>query len=136
MAAGIATLKKYDDSFINKINRLGDKLREGFNDGFQKAGVKGQATGYGSLCQIHFGNKEISTSKDVKNILAAAKKLPILLVLELINRGIFPIYRAGFCTSTPMAENEINKTLKEFEKTLEVLKPYIEEQTPNLLREA
>jgi glutamate-1-semialdehyde 2,1-aminomutase len=133
MAAGIAALEKYDDVLIDRTNKLGDKLRDGFNQGFRKAKIKGQATGFGSVLQVHYGDKEISTAKDVKTILKSAKKLPQLFHLEMLNRGINPLYRDIFCTSTPMTDKEIDRTLREFEETLEVLKPYVTEETPHLL---
>jgi glutamate-1-semialdehyde 2,1-aminomutase len=134
MAAGIAALEKYDQAAVDKVNRLGDRLREGFNRGFKKAGLKGQATGIGSLVQVHWRDGEIVTAKDSAKGRGAAGELLNLFHFEMLNRGIFFAPRGMFSISTPMIENEVDKAIGEFESTLGMLKPYLAEVRPSLIQ--
>ena len=47
MAAGLASLKAFDEAENFRINDLGRRLRKGFNQAFQQSGIKGQALGSG-----------------------------------------------------------------------------------------
>jgi glutamate-1-semialdehyde 2,1-aminomutase len=133
MTAGLAAMRAYDQQAVDRINKSGDHLRQGFRGALKTSGIKGIVTGIGSLCQIHWGEGEIKTAGDSRNHLKAAKNLPRLLHLELLNRGIFIAPRGFCCISTPMTGKEIDHSIKAFSETLGVLKPYIESETPFLL---
>ncbi len=133
MAAGVAALEKYDQQAVDKINKLGDRLRDGFKQSFIKVGIKGQVTGLGSLAQVHWIDGEIVTAKDSMLGRISAVEVMKLSHCEMMNRGIFSAPRGMFAISTPMTEKEIDKTIKEFEKTLKMLKPYIAEVMPALV---
>ena len=126
-------VEKYDADLIAKTNRLGDSLREGLNSAFKRAGIKAQAIGQGSLVAIHWGGGQISNARDAATIYGSAKKLPSLFHLEMLNRGMYVAPRGFFCLSTPMTQKEIDQTLDESIATLEVLRPYIAEETPHLI---
>lgn len=131
MAAGIAAVEKYGSELIEKINKLGDKLRNGLNERFKKTGIRGQVIGHGSILQIHWGEGEIVTAKDAGLIYSAAKKLPALFHLEMMNRGIYVAPRGYLNVSTPMREEEIDKTIEQSEAALKTLRPYVNEIWPN-----
>jgi len=114
---------------------LGGRLRAGFAQAFQNAGIKGQAMGFGSLVMVHWTDAEISSPKDVILSVAAAKELPRLLHLEMMNRGVFSATRGMYALSTPMTENEIDQIIEAFAAALQVLKPYAAEKAPHLLIE-
>lgn len=133
MAAGVATLQHYGQAEIDRINKLGDRLRGGFNQAFQAAGIKGQATGLGSLVVVHWTDGEIASPRDVLLSVRSAAELPGLLHLEMMNRGVFSASRGMYCISTPMTEKEIDQAAEAFEATLRVLKPYVAETAPHLL---
>jgi glutamate-1-semialdehyde 2,1-aminomutase len=133
MAAGLATLGLYDRAAVDRINALGEKLRAGVNQAFKNAGIGGQATGLGSLAQIHWRLGEINKALDTVEGFFLAGDLPGYLHLELINRGIYSAGRGMLVVSTAMDEAVIEKVLQEFAGALDVLKPYIEDQAPHLL---
>jgi glutamate-1-semialdehyde aminotransferase len=64
----------------------------------------------------------------------AAGELPRLFHLEMINRGIFMASRGMCAVSTPMTEKEIDTIIEECEATVEMLKPYVAEETPHLIK--
>ncbi len=129
----MAAMKAYDQQEINRINKLGEHLREGFREAFNSNGVKGTITGLGSLAQIHWGEGKVKNARDSRGHLKAARDLPQLLHLELMNRGIFIAPRGFCCISTPMTVKEIDQIINTFHQTLDVLKQYMESETPFLL---
>ena len=75
------------------------------------------------------------TARDGAVAQAAARELPKLLHMELMNRDIFSAPRCQFAVSTPMSEHEIDAAAKVMGKCLKVVKPYVEAETPHLLRD-
>jgi glutamate-1-semialdehyde 2,1-aminomutase len=133
MVAGVTALQNLDQVAIDRINGLGVKLRKGFTQAFRDTGLKGQATGIGSLLQVHWGDGPIRSSREVFLGAASAGELPKLLHLELMNRGIFAASRGAFNVSSPMGEAEIDLAIGAFRATLEVLRPYVVQETPHLV---
>jgi glutamate-1-semialdehyde 2,1-aminomutase len=133
MTAGLVAMELYDQSAIDRVNGLGDRLRKGFSEALKRVGIKGQATGIGSMATVHWTDRVIGNARDAFMGVKSALELPKLFHLEMINRGIFSVSRNAFIISTPMTERDIDKALEAFEATLEVLKPYAAEAAPHLL---
>ncbi|MBK8021991.1 MAG: aspartate aminotransferase family protein [Chloroflexi bacterium] len=133
MIAGIAALEVLPQSAIDRINALGDRLRAGITEAFRAAGITGQALGRGSLMQLHWTDKPIHAPREAALGYRAAPRLPELLHLELLNRGVHIGARGILCTSTPMQDADIDFTLEQFRGALSLLYPYVAEKTPHLL---
>ncbi len=133
MVAGKTTLECYAPYEIERVNRLGERLRQGLNMAFRTAGICGQATGMGSLSTIHWREGSIKTARDAALGLSRAGDLPRLLHIEMLNRGIFMPRRGQMSISTAISENHIDRAIEEFAATLEMLKPYVAEVAPHLL---
>ena len=134
MAAGLAALNSYDATAAARVNALGDTLRRGFGRVLASSGIQGQATGFGSLVAIQRRGGEIRTARDAAIGASAAGELPKLLHLEMLNRGVFAASGGKFCCSTPMTDREIDLTTEAFESALHVLKPYVTERLPYLMK--
>jgi glutamate-1-semialdehyde 2,1-aminomutase len=135
MAAGLCALNELDQPAIDRINSLGERLKAGFQEAFTKAGILGQVTGIGSLNQVHWCGDPPQNARDARRALTSAGELPGLLHLELMNRGIYSAKRGMFVISTPMSEEEIDKTVAAFAGALDMLKPYIAEKHPQSVAE-
>jgi glutamate-1-semialdehyde 2,1-aminomutase len=133
MAAGIAAMRLYDQAAIDHINGLGERLKAGFNQAFQRVGIKGQAVGFGSILIIHWTDQSLTTSRDFVRSIIAVGELPQLLHMEMLNRGIFSVTRGMYSVSTAMTEREIDQAIASFESTLQLLKPYAAEVAPHLI---
>ncbi|MBW1862737.1 MAG: aspartate aminotransferase family protein [Deltaproteobacteria bacterium] len=133
MAAGIAAMKEIDDSLISNINKLGDKLRKGIQDLFNKKGIRGQVTGMGSLMNIHFSTRSVVDLRSAKANWNSSVPIRDLLSLALRNNGIYTPQRVMLCISSPMTDKEIHQTLQAFEESLGMLKPVMERNCPELL---
>ncbi|MDE0140769.1 MAG: aspartate aminotransferase family protein [Caldilineaceae bacterium] len=133
MAAGLATMKAYGAEEVAQINELGQRLKEGFNRAFQAAGIRARAAGLGSIIPIHWSESEIRTARDAVAAQEAARTLPKLLHMAMMNRGIFSAPRGQFTISTPMTAREIDAAVDVMAQSLEMVKPYMVEHTPHLL---
>ena len=133
MAAGLATMELYDQPEVERLNQQGMKLRDGITKAFGNQGIRGQATGVGSVVGVHWTDREIVNAGDVVRGQKKAGDLPKLLHLELINRGIFSSSRGLYILSTPMDSKEVEFAVETFEEVLELLKPVVADKTPHLL---
>ncbi len=135
MAAGLATMKAYGAEEVAAINELGQRLKDGFNRAFKAAGVRARAAGQGSIIPIHWSEGEIRTARDAVAAQEAARNLPKLLHMEMMNRGIFSAPRGQFTISTPMTAREVDTAVAVMAQSLEAVKPYMAEHTPHLLHD-
>ncbi len=133
LAAGLAALELYNEQAVERLNTLGDRLREGFKKALRRSGIKGRVTGMGSLLMVHWREEQPKTARDVFAALFAARNLIELFHLELLNRGVFAAPRGMFVLSTPMTEDEVDSAIEAFDGTLTLLKPYIADTLPHLL---
>jgi glutamate-1-semialdehyde 2,1-aminomutase len=133
MVAGLAALKHYGQNEIDRINRLGERLRQGIRDAFQDHGLKVNVTGRGSLAYIHWTGGEIVTARDSARAAKAAGQLLMLLHLGLLNHGIWVPYRGELAVSTPMNEREVDQVSEAVSEVLHILKPYVEDVAPQFL---
>ena len=132
MAAGLMTMELYDTDEIERLNRMGDKMRKGIDEAFRSRGIQGQATGVGSVIGIHWTEDEIVNAGDVVLAQERSGQLTKLLHLELINRGIFSSSRGLLILSTPMGETEIEQLLTAFGESLDTLQPFVRDCHPQL----
>lgn len=104
-AAGMACLEMLTDQVIAELNELGEYAIAGLNRALADGPVPGQATGMGSLFNLH------PTSEPVVDVHAVNRTDPDLrrlLHLGLINRGFYLSARGTACLSTPMARSEVD----------------------------
>ncbi len=133
MAAGIAALRHYGPDEVDRINGLGERLRSGFNASFRQSGVRGQATGFGSLSLIHLCDRPIRNVRDSVQAMMESGRVSGLLHLGMLRRGVFGAGRLMYCISTPMGEPEVDLATAALTETLDELRSVIEEECPTLL---
>ena len=134
MAAGLAALRDLAPEDFDRINRLGDRLRAGFNAAFSNAGIRGQATGIGSLSHLHLWDGPIRNARDSVRGFMEGGRVPNLLHLGMMRRGIHAQGRQMYCISTPMREAHVDRAAEALADTLAEARPAIEQEFPNLLR--
>ncbi|OGP89975.1 MAG: hypothetical protein A2156_05995 [Deltaproteobacteria bacterium RBG_16_48_10] len=131
MGAGIACLEHLTPDVFERINSLGDLLRDGINKAFKKAEIKGQGTGMGSLVQPHFNPERIY---DYRTAQSGNYEAMALVHLGLLERGINMAPRGECSISTPMSQKAIKAYLTAFEESLHDVKPFIAETSPELIQ--
>lgn len=115
MAAGLPALELWTREEINRLNQLGERLREGLRAAAREVEMQAQVTGLGSLAQVHFTGSAVS---DYRSAASANKELLPLLHLSLLGQGVFFAPRGLCCLSTPMGTPEVDEVIAAFRKTL------------------
>jgi glutamate-1-semialdehyde 2,1-aminomutase len=116
MSAGLAALEAYPAGEASRINRLGDRLRQGLRERISARSVKAQVTGLGSLVGLHFTDHPV---RDYQSAFRADRDVMLATHIALLNRGIFARPAGGFFLSTPMSEAEIDRTIEVFGQALD-----------------
>jgi glutamate-1-semialdehyde 2,1-aminomutase len=115
MVAGIAAMEHFPPEEVHRINRLGDRLREGMKKAVAASGIEGKVTGYGSMAGLHFSSAPVT---DYRTAARGNELLKRAVHLGLLNEGVFSAPRLMFCTSTAMSEHEVDDVLRRFERVL------------------
>lgn len=129
MKAGFACMENFMQPEINRINALGDRVRVGLTNAFKESGVKGNASGYGSLVYIYFFNDSFKTGKQYATLAAPTLDFLKIMNLALLNTGLFCMVK-GFillALSTPMDEVVADEIINKFKNALEMVAPLARE---------
>lgn len=129
MQAGYAALSKYDDTAVAYINGLGSRFQEGLLKSIRDNGLKIQSNQIGSLLNLHFYDKPITSADQV---LESVEQLHNLMHLSLLNKGVFTIPRGLFILSCSITAAEIDSLVEKIDETLKELLPLIEEKYNHL----
>ena len=114
MTAGLATLKILEDGrLINKLNMLGDNIREQLREIFDANGVDVQVTGAGSIFNTHFTKEEV---RDANAAFRADRNKLVDYNLKLIENGVFFLPTHTGALSTAHSEADVQKLVSETEK--------------------
>jgi glutamate-1-semialdehyde 2,1-aminomutase len=127
MAGGLAAMELYTPDEGDRINALGDRLREGVNALAAELGLAIQATGTGSLLNVHLLDGPIRQKRDVARADPAHVRL---FHLACLNEGLFPAGRALMCTSTAMDHATVEEALAGIRNA--VLAVHAEQPIPEL----
>jgi glutamate-1-semialdehyde 2,1-aminomutase len=120
LAAGMATLDVLEESRTYPyLNRVSDRLRNGFNDLFGRMGYEAEAIGPGSTFNIVFTKGRISDYRDVTKCDA---KIRQKLDFGLMARGLHFHPDKPFYTCTEHSDKDVDKTLNAAEEVLKKMK--------------
>jgi glutamate-1-semialdehyde 2,1-aminomutase len=122
MAAGLATMRQMTPEAFERLNRLGDAMREKLRRMFRDSGVAARICGAGSLFLAHLTRHELV---DYRSITGYSRNNPIYsgLCHEMLANGIVTGPRGLFgCLSTPMSEVEIEAFVEAVERSLRALR--------------
>jgi glutamate-1-semialdehyde 2,1-aminomutase len=116
MAAGVAGLTRiYTADEIERLNGLGDRLRDRLNAFAAREDIPFVVTGVGSLVGLHFARGPIRRVSDI----ADAPELRALLHLELLERGWSYARRGFIALSLPFEEADVDGFAGAVEEFLE-----------------
>jgi glutamate-1-semialdehyde 2,1-aminomutase len=114
MAAGMATLKILEDGrLIDRLNRLGQKIRDRLGRIFEANDIAVQVTGAGSLFNVHFTKRQV---KDAVTAFKADRNRLLDYHLNLIANGIFILPTHNAALSTAHSEQDIERLFSETEE--------------------
>jgi len=90
-------LKNHQDEIYPKINQMGQNLREGMAEVFEKNGVVGKTLGQGSLCGAYFPYDPQTVVKNTNQLeeLTDMHKLEHEFRMRMLNHGVFVMHALG-----------------------------------------
>jgi glutamate-1-semialdehyde 2,1-aminomutase len=116
VAAGLATIEelKRTDPY-SKLDRLGERAREGLHEAFERSGINAQITGLGSTFGCHFTNQPVKNIHDVERDDVA---LSHRFHRALLESGIFALtpHLIHGCISTAHKPDDIERLIAVAEK--------------------
>ncbi len=115
-AAGIATLERLTPDVYERLNVLGERVRMGLGDLFERRGVPATVTGIGSLFNIHATREVVRDNRAVQRGDARFLKA---LMLGLMNEGYWLAPRGMGCISTPMDESTVDGLVAASERVID-----------------
>ncbi len=116
LAAGMATLDVLEEpGTYPYLNRITDRLRDGFNDLFKRLDVPAQAVGPGSTFNVVFSKEPIRNYRDAARADARRRQL---FDYGLLARGVHLHPDKPFYTCTAHTEKDVDTTLKLAEDVL------------------
>ena len=118
MVAGRVAMELMTLAEFERLNALGQRIRDGIGRAFSRTGVDGQVTGAASLFRIHMHSLPLV---DYRSAQAANIQAPALarLVGALRDNGVLIAGTGLGALSTPMGEAEIDLFLETFTDALE-----------------
>ncbi|MDR0672601.1 MAG: aspartate aminotransferase family protein [Zoogloeaceae bacterium] len=124
MTAGATALRHYPQPAIDRLDRLGDRLRQGLREAAEKVDVPLVFTGIGSFIGYHVTRKE-AVENATDSMRTLARRLPIYEALHMaaLVRGYYLMKKGRFILSTPMDGALVEKTTRDFAEIFALIKP-------------
>ncbi len=117
MIAGLVAMQKLSREEFDRLDHLGDSLREALAEALDGERVPGQVTGAGSLFNVHLHQRPL---KDYRSSVEtpAERARRGALHRALVGNGVVMSPTLFGCVSTPMGEGEINTFVDAFRQSL------------------
>ena len=132
VAAGIAGLNEMTPKLLEHMNGLGARLKLGFIEAIFDRKIRGYVIGEGSLVLIGLGEPARDPRRAETS--PAHTELMRLIGLSMLNKGNFtPAAGVLWAVSAPMTEADIDKTLDDFNQTLEYMMEPMRSAAPELI---
>jgi glutamate-1-semialdehyde 2,1-aminomutase len=120
-AAGLAALELLTEREMDRLNALGDALREQLRAALDRLDVVGTVTGAGSYAWVHFVPGPLRDARAAEGHADVAEALQ----LSLLTRDIFAFTGPRFVLSTVTTESDVAAIVAAFESAVEELAPFV-----------
>jgi glutamate-1-semialdehyde 2,1-aminomutase len=116
MAAGLAGLQRVlTREALDALNARGDRLRARLAEVFARHGVALQASGLGSLSNLHVTDRPIRSSRDLAG---PDPRIKDLLFFDLLERGVWMARRGFMALSLPFGDAELDTLVAAFDEVV------------------
>ncbi|MCE7741403.1 MAG: aminotransferase class III-fold pyridoxal phosphate-dependent enzyme [Candidatus Heimdallarchaeota archaeon] len=132
MAAGKVAMELYDEVEVERLSKLGVRLREGLRAVLKDLKIKGQVGGIQSIAYVYlFEEPAVDGRQTVFNLIPTFE-LSKYLTLALNINGIYAVSRGvtAFILSTPMDEKIIDEIVERYRKAMEMVLPLYRQVEP------
>lgn len=118
MAAGLAALQALTPDAIQRINAIGDGLRDEANAHAARVGAPVVVSGHGSVLQVHEGTDAPASHRDAASRGRQAAQCLFFLLLE---QGVFVTPRGTANISTAIDDDDVEACTEAFRRALDAL---------------
>lgn len=115
LAAGIACLELLTPEAHERVQKLGDKVRQGIDEIGRRHGLPLHATGFGHLFAMHWAPERVVDSRTLENDDRTAINN---ITLALNNEGYYQFSFGVFLLSTAVVDEDIDRFLVATERAL------------------
>ena len=120
LAAGKATIQQLTPEVFAHINGLTEKLCEGIEAEFERAGIAGTTVRSGSVFSVYFTAEEV---RDYRSLARCDKELNLPVFLSLLNQGYFLSHTLGMnAPSLPTQTEDVDGLIAAFGQALAEVK--------------
>ena len=116
MAGGVATLEQLTPAAYDKLEALGDRLRDGVRRLIRKRGYAGQISGVGSLFWLHHTKRRLS---DYRSARPDDPQASVRTFMGLVNEGVLLTQRGLGACSAAMTEADVDRFVEALGRVLE-----------------
>ena len=116
MVAGEATMKQLTPDVFQRMNALGDGLREKLSAVFGELEIPAQITGIGSLFAMHFTDEEVT---DYRSMLRGDQSKKNALFIGLMNEGLLLFSKGSGALNTLTTEAEVDELVDATRRVLQ-----------------
>ncbi|HEX4198282.1 MAG TPA: aspartate aminotransferase family protein [Caulobacteraceae bacterium] len=120
MVAGLKTLQMMTPAAFERLNGLGDRLREGLKAALKDAGATGHVSGQGSFAMLTLTERRVENYRDLFQPGPFVER-QAAVHRQLLNTGVLTSPALLFTLSTPMGDGEIEFVLGEVRAALGAL---------------
>ena len=132
MTAGKTALEMYNETEIDRLGKLGDRLRAGLRKIMDDLDVSCYIGGMQSLTYIQFPDVITKNKKEISFNTIPYLEMSKYIRMAMAINGLYGISKGviGFMLSTVMDEKMIDEILVRFRKTMEMVLPIYEDIKP------
>ncbi len=125
MVAGKAAMELYSDSEVERLTKLGDRLKVGLRKVLAELEIKGQVNGLQSLVYVYLFDEPVINGRQTVFKLIPTLNLSKYLTLALAIHGIYAVSRGitAFILSTPMDERVVDEIISRYKKAMLMVLP-------------
>ena len=128
MVAGLTSMEMYDDAAVQRINKMGDRMRDGILEAIRIADVPFSVTGAGSLFRVHL-KPYVPVDYRTAYLTAGETDLLNAFLDYLFDNGLMLINTCTGALSTAMTEKEIDISIEIILNGFRKIKPLLTAET-------
>jgi len=120
--AGIACLEVMNEATYDRLNKYGDRIKIELNTWTKEKNYSFIVHGEGSFLGYEFADKPGREYKSCRDILRYSNEEQMqIFAFEMVNRGIFPMYRGQLTISEPMTGDDIEIFINNAKEIIEAI---------------
>jgi glutamate-1-semialdehyde 2,1-aminomutase len=120
MRAGLAGMQLLDQAAFQRLDAIGDRVRQGINDAFRTAGIPGCAVGKGSLLKVHFVDRVV---RDYRSAYPSPDEVRRMHAFyeSLLANGVLAAGYGLMALSTPMTDADIESVVSAAARAIQAI---------------